>query len=182
MLSSDFITSGKRFKGHCKMLNHLKLISHRINEGIRCIDPKHYEDAKALRAAMEKEYPFTRALGAVDNLVYEGREILLNVRSGEHYDRQDPKRSWAGMVALGHHRGGYLVFPELGVRMRLEPGDIVFCRGRMLRHFVEDWEGGQRICLPHFTHSSIWRLMKMHHLVGLDDIPEEEECMDDEES
>jgi hypothetical protein len=180
VLSSDFIKSGKKFKGHCKMLNHFKLISHRINEGIRCFDPLHYEHAEALRVAVEKKYPFARALGIIDNLVYEGHEVLLNVHSGDHYDRQDPKRAWAGMVALGYHRGGYLVLPQLGVRIRLEPGDIVFIRGRMLRHFVEDWEGGQRICIPHFTHSSIWRLMNMHDLVGLDEIPEDEEVVDEE--
>jgi hypothetical protein len=37
---------------------------------------------------------------------------------------------------LGYHTGGYLVFPKLGVRTQMEPGDIVFFRGRMLRHFV----------------------------------------------
>jgi hypothetical protein len=72
-----------------------------VNETIRNIDPKHYEDSKALRAAIEKEYPFTRALGAVDNLIYEGHEILLNVHSGEHYDKQDPKRAWVWATTGG---------------------------------------------------------------------------------
>jgi hypothetical protein len=45
------------------------------------------------------------------------------------------------MATLGYHKGGYLVLPELGLHVRLEPGDIVLIKGRMLHHFVEDWEG-----------------------------------------
>jgi hypothetical protein len=85
------------------------------------------------------------------------------------------------MAALGYHKGGYLVLPELGLHVRLEPGDIVLIRGRILRHFVEDWEGGQRICIPHFTHSSVWRMVERGHLVGLKDIPDKEEYFTDDD-
>jgi hypothetical protein len=152
------------------MLQQLKLLSHRVNEGIRFTDPNHYEDAKKLRESVERKHPFAKALGKIDTLVYEGHQILLNIRSGEHVDRHDPKRSFAGLTAFGGHKGGYLVFPELGIRVRLEPRDGVFLRGRMLRHFVQDWEGGQRICIAHFTHSTVWRMEGMGHLVGLDEI------------
>jgi hypothetical protein len=163
------------------MLSELSLIAHRVNAAVSFADPIHYEDAKETRRLVEKSHAFTRVIGSIDPLVYEGREILLNVRSNIHFDRQDPKRSFAAMVALGYHKGGYLVLPELGLRIRLEPGDIVLIRGRMLRHFVEDWEGGQRICVPHFTHSSVWRMLKRGHLVGIEDFSEDEEYFTDED-
>jgi hypothetical protein len=133
---------------------------------------------------MERTYPFTRTMGTIDTLIYEGRELLLNVQSPEHTDRQDPKCAWALLAALGYHRGGYMILPELGLRIRLEPGDLLGIRGRVFKHFVEDWTGGQRICIPHFTHSTIWRLAKMAHLVGLEPLPvdtEDEEEWEDKE-
>jgi hypothetical protein len=181
VLSSDFLKSGAKFAGRCSMLSHQALLSHRMNEGIRCSDPVHFGHAQELRARVEREHAFARTTGILDPSVYEGHEILMNVRSTIHVDRQDPKKSFAGMAALGYHRGGYLVLPQLGLRIRLEPGDFVLIRGRMLQHFVEDWEGGQRISIPYFTHSSVWRMMKMGHLVGVEEIPDEEEEEDDEE-
>ncbi|KZP27388.1 hypothetical protein FIBSPDRAFT_730851, partial [Athelia psychrophila] len=102
---------------------------------------------------------------------YEAREILFNIQKEVHVDKQDPPLSWVVDLALGEHKGGHLVLPQLGLRIRLEPGDMIMLRGRMIRHGVEDWTGGQRICMPHFTHSSTWRMMNMGHLVGLPPVP-----------
>jgi len=43
--------------------------------------------------------------------------------------------------------------------MRMQPGDIVFLKGRVVRHLIEDWTGGQRISVPHFTHTSTWKMV-----------------------
>jgi hypothetical protein len=34
----------------------------------------------------------------------------------------------------------------------------VALRGRVVPHEIEEWVG-QRITMPHFTHSSVWRAM-----------------------
>ena len=129
------------------------------------MDPAHYNDAKRLREEVEKRFPFTRALGALDPLLYEGQELLYNVMSDEHTDGFDPPGSYSLIAAAGNFQGGYLFFRHLGLRVRLEPGDIVMFRGRVLKHVVEVWTGGQRISIPHFTHSSVWKLMGMGDLV-----------------
>jgi hypothetical protein len=152
-----------------------------MNEAIRCSDPIHFGHAQELGAHVEWEHVFVHTIGVLDLSVYEGHEVLMNVCSPIHLDKQDSKKSFAGMAALGYHKGGYIVLPELGLHIRLEPGDFVLIIGRMLRHFVEDWEGGQGICIPHFTHYSVSRMMQMGHLVGLEDIPEDEEDEDKDE-
>ena len=35
-------------------------------------------------------------------------------------------------------------------------GTLIFLRGHILPHEVEAWEGGQRVCVAHFTHQSLW--------------------------
>jgi hypothetical protein len=44
----------------------------------------------------------------------------------------------------------------------LEPGDIILIRGRVVPHLIEPWTDGQRIAIPHFTHSSLWRAAGNH--------------------
>ena len=105
--------------------------------------------------------PFSKGLNAVDPLLLEGREILFNRKSGLHNDQSDPHLAWAILLALGNFKGGYIRVPALGLRARLEPGDAIFIRGRVLKHEIEAWSGGQRISIPHFTHTSVWRAAGM---------------------
>ena len=35
-------------------------------------------------------------------------------------------------------------------------GTLILLRGHILPHEVEAWEGGQRVCVAHFTHQSLW--------------------------
>src|SRR5882762_6030811 len=62
------------------------------------------------------------------------------------------------LFAFGEHQGGYVFLPHLGLRVRLQPGDVVPLRGRVVPHQIEEWVG-QRITIPHFTHSSLWRAL-----------------------
>ena len=53
-----------------------------------------------------------------------------------------------------------MFFPNLGLRVRMGPGDAVAIRGRVVPHGSEDWEG-QRISIPHFTYSRLWKELQM---------------------
>lgn len=94
-----------------------------------------------------------------DLLIYEDHEILYNRTSTLHTDSSDPQNGWAILTAFGTFKGGYVRLPNLGLHIRLEPGDAIALRGQVIPHEVEAWDGGQRISIPHFTHSSVWRSM-----------------------
>lgn len=142
----------------CEFYKEMVPVSKCINEVTRVADPTFHEQQTRLRDKVEELYPVTKAMNAVDPLLMEGREILMNRRSGLHRDSTDPHKAWAGLLAAGDFTsGGQLLVPELNLRLRLLPGDFVMVRGRALYHAVEDWDGGQRICIPHFTHTSLWR-------------------------
>lgn len=139
------------------MIYDFRLLSHRINIIIKFADPEHYKELLELKRRIEAMIPSYKTLCAIDPLLYEGREILFNRLSGLHTDSQDPPLAWAILTAFGKFKGGYVFLPHLGLRIRLEPGDIVLIRGRVIPHLIEEWTGGQRISIPHFTHSSLWR-------------------------
>ena len=60
-----------------------------------------------------------------------------------------------------------IFFPQLNLRVCLLPGDFVLIRGRVLEHMIEEWDGGQRISIPHFTHTSLWRDCGLEDLVDI---------------
>lgn len=170
MPCAEFIKNGHYFSQYSSLSHGLQLVSHRVNAALEAVDRKHFQSAESLRTKLEAAFPFVDALNTNDPLVYEGRELLFNIKKDVHVDSQDPPLSWVVDLALGEHKGGHLVLPQVGLRIRLEPGDVIMLRGRLIRHGVEDWTGGQRISIPHFTHSSTWRMMEMGHLVGLEDL------------
>jgi len=80
---------------------------------------------------------------------------LRNLQCDEHRDKGDMKDGWVVEVLAGDFKGGALAFPELGVRLHLEPGDVVFFRSTVLKHYVEDFDG-ERAVLVFFTHQNVF--------------------------
>jgi len=167
MPSSDIFTSGTILSKTCQLFKSLELVSHRINSILKIVDPEFHTNLTLLRTTMEQKYAVSKCMNSIDPLLLEGREILYNRMSGLHFDSQDPKLAYAVLLTAGNFKGGYVRIPLLKLRIRLEPGDLVLLRGRVLEHEIEEWEGGQRISIPHFTHTSLWRSCKLQHLVDL---------------
>jgi hypothetical protein len=150
------MSTAASFTATCRLWHELDLLSHRVNTVLKLLDPVFYAKLEKLRE-LANARPFIQALHEIDVLLLEGREFLFNRKSGLHKDSHDPQLGWAVLFALGNFKGGYVHLPHLGLRVRLEPGDMVLIRGRVVQHEIEDWEGGQRISVPHFTHTSLWR-------------------------
>ncbi|KZT00137.1 uncharacterized protein LAESUDRAFT_666786, partial [Laetiporus sulphureus 93-53] len=155
--SVDFIRNATTLRHSTAIVKSMRILSLRVNAIIKAGDPRFYKHAVVIREKMEKDNTAAELLGSIDPLVLEGREILVNSQSSTHVDRYDPILAWVIIVALGNFKGGHIYFPSLGLKVRLLPGDAVMMRGRILPHKVEDWEGTQRISIPHFTHLSIWK-------------------------
>ncbi|EJF55412.1 hypothetical protein DICSQDRAFT_130611 [Dichomitus squalens LYAD-421 SS1] len=90
------------------------------------------------------------------NLFWENLEVIFNRKSAAHFDLSDPHFAWACIVYFGTFEQAYLTFPQLGLRVRIRPGDVVFFRGRDLLHLVEDWGKGDRYLIVYFTHEAAW--------------------------
>lgn len=164
--SSDILQTGRAFSQTTHFLKKMKGLSERINEAIRLTDPEFHQSLLQLREAALKKHPIFEALNAIDPLLLEGRELLFNRLSGIHRDSLDPILGWAGLYAAGYYTsGGYLYIPPLKLRIRFQPGDFVLIRGRVVEHAIQEWSGGQRISIPHFTHTSLWRDCGLEHLV-----------------
>lgn len=160
------IKTGERLDATSSSLRDLALLSYRCNAVLKVIDPDFHSALLLVREFLRQKSPMKEAFNAIDPLLFEGREVLYNRKSALHVDSLDPQKGWGFFFAAGDFKGGYVNFPTMKLRVRLEPGDGILHRGRVIPHEIEDWEGN-RISVPHFTHTSIWRAAGLEHLVSL---------------
>ena len=144
-----------------KALSEFKIVAKRLNNVLNILDPEAASQYKQLKDVAMKELDYLRAIGNLDPCYWQGRVILFNRQTPPHRDTLNPPAEWTPLHAAGSFTGGgSLYIHDLNLRLRYLPGDLIFLRGRLLRHSVEPWEGGQRISAAYFSHESFWRYFK----------------------
>ena len=54
------------------------------------------------------------------------------------------------LVSAGTHKEAELHLPELGLHLKYNPGVVVVLCGKVFLHEVQDWLGGERVCVAHY--------------------------------
>ena len=140
-------------------MSELQGLSAFVTKALELIDPEQHRLLQKVRDFRLKGFKSQVTLAALDRgLLHEGREIVFNRYSLPHRDGPDPHWAWACIFYFGDFEGAYLEFPELKLKIRLCPGDMVFFRGRDLLHQAQLWTGGDRHFVIHFTHKAMWDL------------------------
>jgi hypothetical protein len=68
-----------------------------------------------------------------------------------HTDRWSSHLGYDGISSFGDFKGLWYLFPTLGIRIRIHPGDIVLLRGAALPHQAWGWRGRNRLVLVPFA-------------------------------
>ncbi|KAL8829838.1 MAG: hypothetical protein Q9191_001790 [Dirinaria sp. TL-2023a] len=92
-----------------------------------------------------------------EHACHSGLAFLVNLSVEPHKDSNDAKDSWTSTNVWGEFRGGHVVFPDLGLRVAQEPGDLILSHAAIPTHLVEDVEDGERFCNVRFTKEDILR-------------------------
>jgi hypothetical protein len=141
------------------VLRDIGLLSYCVNAIIEFVDPPHFQELQEVQKELKKKVASFEALVLEDPLLYEGRGFLFDQMSGVHTNSQNPHLGWAILVGLGEHTNTYLKIPNLGLLVCLNPRDAIVLHGCVIPHETLGWDGGQWICVPHFTHSTLWRAL-----------------------
>jgi hypothetical protein len=91
MPASDMMTNGTVWTATCLYLEELDLLSECVNQVIKMVDPSFHASLTQLRDAASKECSSMKALNSIDKLLFKGRELLFNRKSGPHKDSLDPR-------------------------------------------------------------------------------------------
>lgn len=129
---------------------------HQVGAWMKALQPKAFEEQDTL-------YQNLRTSGKLEHLdqgpkgCHAALALLVNVGVNAHKDRYDVKDGWTEVNCEGQFTGGDQVFPDLRIKIQLEPGDLVLAHYAVLEHWVENIVEGQRYCHVRFTKRDILR-------------------------
>jgi hypothetical protein len=94
---------------------------------------------------------------AVDHWMspWSGCALIVNRITPMHRDWGAAASAYDLLVSAGTHTDCNLHLPDIGVKLNYLPGTVVGICGRVLRHEVADWLGGERICCAYFIKDAV---------------------------
>src|ERR1700733_9931110 len=95
--------------------------------------------------------------------VFSGIEVISNRITPFHRDPKAAPTMYDFLVSAGTHEEAWLDLPDVNARLSYNPGAVVAICGRVLRHGVESWLGGERVCIAHFIRDAVHELLKLSY-------------------
>jgi hypothetical protein len=133
-----------------------------IAEKVSClfaaVDPDSWREYREVYVKMGsyKKYSYLRDWDPTNIQCFIGHYLLFNILTTIHRDLKDPKSGWAAMLVLGVFKDGSLCFPDIGVALPYQPGDLVFMRSWALEHFIRRYKGVERYVIVFSTPASLF--------------------------
>jgi len=89
-----------------------------------------------------------------------GVSVIANRASPCHTDNKGQKDWYDMLLTAGRYKKCWFRLPDLDLRLKYLPGTVVALNGRILKHEVLKWKGGDRVCYAHwFRHAEIRSLL-----------------------
>ena len=93
--------------------------------------------------------------------VFSGMAVIVNRATPAHRDKGASPPVFDLLASFGTHVSATISMPDIQADLSYAPGTIVLVCGRVLRHEVQIWEGGERICMAHYMRDNV------HNRLGL---------------
>ncbi|KAK0122410.1 hypothetical protein ONS95_010649 [Cadophora gregata] len=152
-LSSDILgLHPGKFGARVKFLVDMAPIHQAMSLWFEAIDRQRYKTYREQVDRMTRADTGLEAVKFTNNHTFLGMASLRNVQVRNHRDRGDIRDGWVGMTCTGAFTGGELCLPDLDLKLRFLPGDVIFFRGCALQHFINTTVG-ERSSLVFFSHS-----------------------------
>jgi hypothetical protein len=87
--------------------------------------------------------------------VWSGFAMIVNRETYVHRDVGAAPMDYDLLFSSGTHEQCMLDIRELGSRLSYLPGTVVGIAGKVLRHGVHTWDGGERICHARFMKDAV---------------------------
>ena len=84
-----------------------------------------------------------------------GVSVIANRASVCHVDTKGSKEWYDFLLTAGTYNKCWFRLPDLQLQLEYLPGTVVALNGRILRHEVLEWKGGDRVCYAHWTRPNV---------------------------
>ncbi|PVH80933.1 hypothetical protein DL98DRAFT_654382 [Cadophora sp. DSE1049] len=154
-LSSDILGQYPGdFGARMRFLADMAPVQQAISLWFETIDRQRYKSYRQQVDLMTKANTGLEAVKFANNHSFLGMASLRNVQVRNQRDRGDIRDGWVGMTCTGAFTGGELCLPDLNLKLRFLPGDVIFFRSCALQHFINTTTG-ERSSLVFFSHSGV---------------------------
>lgn len=93
--------------------------------------------------------------------VFSGIGVIVDRVTPSHRDKGACAQAYDLLLSMGTHRSATLRLSDVQAELSYWPGTIVMVCGRVLRHAVESWEGGDRICCAHYMRDNVHNRLQL---------------------
>jgi hypothetical protein len=153
ILSRDICSGSRKYMASCEYLDSISPITEKLAAVLHAADPEYYSECMDI---MQHMPPGTEILNTCNGDPFTGKAILVNKRTLLHRDLNDVKHGLAIMCVYGKFIGGEFCLPDLGIKVRYQPGDLIVFRSYMLNHFIASWSGDFRYTTVYFNSASVF--------------------------
>jgi|SRR5215510_5564535 len=87
--------------------------------------------------------------------VFSGISVISNRKTLAHRDQGGWPQCYDLLLAAGNYSNALFSVPDVGAEFQYNPGTVVAICGKVLRHAVYDWSGGERLCYAHFMRNNV---------------------------
>jgi len=94
--------------------------------------------------------------------IFSGSQVIVNWVTPPHRDSGGCPMHYDLLVSAGTHTQAKLDVQEFGVHLSYRPGDVVALCGKVFLHEVEDWSGGERVCVSHYMKDNVHERLEVH--------------------
>jgi hypothetical protein len=100
---------------------------------------------------------------------FSGIGIIVNRKTPLHRDPSGRMEWYDILLAAGTYTTATLDVADLGARFKYTPGTVVALCGRVFRHGVMSWEGGERICYAHYMRNNVLNRQEIQNSSWVED-------------
>src|ERR1700737_4012614 len=121
------------------------------------IAPELYESAQLTIQQLKQGEELNSIWDCVQNWAsaYSGMSLIVNRVTPPHRDPGGAFSVYDLLISGGTHTHCSFDVREIGAHFSYLPGTVVGVCGNVLRHGVDSWDGGERICAAHFIRDAV---------------------------
>ena len=121
------------------------------------VAPQLYDVGLAAIQLIKEGHSLHRTHQNVDlwTSVWSGFALIVNRKTPFHRDQGGAPPDYDLLISSGTHTSCVLEVCDLGLTANYVPGTAIAIAGKVLRHGVRTWDGGERICQAHFIKDAV---------------------------
>jgi hypothetical protein len=125
-----------------------------VNDIFSLVCPDLFRDGMKSIEKIQKEHPNHGGVQAWSS-VFNGIGVIANRITIPHRDPAGRSEWYDLLLAAGTYDDAYLDVHDLGAQFTYKPGTVIAICGRLLRHGIDRWNGGERICYAHYMRNNV---------------------------